>query len=66
MRCNVFLAPLMAVLLVGSLVPAQAQTTGDDVLLEMQQAFRKRDKNKLTQLLPAARGHVLEPWAAYW
>ena len=66
MRCNVFLAPLMAVLLVGSLVPAQAQTTGDDVLLEMQQAFRKRDKNKLTQLLPAARGHVLETWAAYW
>src|SRR5256885_5362016 len=32
----------------------------------MQQAFRKGDKAKLTQLLPSARGHVLEPWAAYW
>ncbi len=38
----------------------------DDVIVDMQQAFRKREKNKLTQLLPNARGHVLEPWAAYW
>ena len=42
------------------------QMAGDDALLEMQQAFRKRDKAKLAQLLPATRGHVLEPWAAYW
>ena len=47
-------------------VPAAAQTVNDDVIVEMQQAFRKRDKNKLTQLLPAARGNTLEPWAAYW
>ena len=47
-------------------VPAAAQTANDDVIVEMQQAFRKRDKNKLTQLLPAARGNTLEPWAAYW
>ena len=39
---------------------------GDDVLLEMQQAFRKGDRKKLSQLLPAVRGHALEPWAAYW
>ncbi len=48
---------------------AWAQTggsRGDDVLLEMGQAFKRNDKSRLTQLLPQARGHVLEPWAAYW
>ena len=43
-----------------------AQNRGDATLLEMHQAFRKGDRKKLEQLLPAARGHVLEPWAAYW
>ena len=46
--------------------PAQAQNKGDDTLLEMAQAFRKNDKNRLSALLPQARGHVLEPLAAYW
>ncbi len=32
----------------------------------MAQAWRKGDKARLTQLLPQARGHALEPWAAYW
>ena len=36
------------------------------MLLEMQKAFRQKDKQKLATLLPCARGHVLEPWAAYW
>ncbi|WP_048439673.1 lytic transglycosylase domain-containing protein [Caenimonas sp. SL110] len=45
---------------------AQAQARGDDVILEMNQAFQKRDRARLAQLLPAARGHALEPWAAYW
>ena len=47
---------------------AQAQTPnrGDDVILEMHQAFRKGDKNRLSALLPQTRGHVLEPLAAYW
>ncbi len=39
---------------------------GDELLLEMNQAFKRGDKSKLAQLLPQARGHVLEPWAAYW
>ncbi|MDO8441898.1 MAG: transglycosylase SLT domain-containing protein [Polaromonas sp.] len=39
---------------------------GDEVLLEMSQAFKRGDKKKLAQLLPQARGHALEPWAAYW
>ncbi|MGV0962097.1 MAG: transglycosylase SLT domain-containing protein [Limnohabitans sp.] len=46
--------------------PAQAQNKGDDTLLEMAQAFRKNDKTRLSALLPQARGHVLEPLAAYW
>jgi soluble lytic murein transglycosylase len=45
---------------------SQAQTKGDDIILEMQQAFRKGDKNRLSSLLPQTRGHVLEPLAAYW
>ncbi|NMM77607.1 lytic transglycosylase [Acidovorax sp. SRB_14] len=56
--------------LAQSASPAAAATAvpgrGDDVLLEMQQAFRKSDRQRLGQLLPAARGHALEPWAAYW
>ncbi|RYZ03378.1 MAG: lytic transglycosylase domain-containing protein, partial [Comamonadaceae bacterium] len=45
---------------------AQAQNRGDDAILEMAQAFRQGNKARLGQLLPAARGHALEPWAAYW
>jgi soluble lytic murein transglycosylase len=32
----------------------------------MKQAFQRGDKARLAALLPQARGHVLEPWAAYW
>ena len=47
--------------------PASAQTnTNDDVLVQMKQAFQRGDKARLTALLPQARGHALEPWAAYW
>jgi soluble lytic murein transglycosylase len=45
---------------------AQAQPQGDDVIVEMSQAFRQGNKARLAQLLPLARGHALEPWAAYW
>jgi soluble lytic murein transglycosylase len=45
---------------------AQAQNKGDEAVLEMAQAFRKNDKARLSALLPQARGHVLEPLAAYW
>ena len=58
-------APAVQVQAAPLLIPA-AQMANDDVIVEMHQAFRKRDKNKLSQLLPASRGHVLEPWAAYW
>ncbi len=38
----------------------------DALILEMNQAFRRGDRGKLAQLLPQAKAHVLEPWAAYW
>jgi soluble lytic murein transglycosylase len=55
------------------LVPATAQTTlpasasaADNVIVEMNKAFKRGDRGRLAQLLPQARGHALEPWAAYW
>ena len=38
----------------------------DQVLLDMSAAYSQNDRRKLTQLLPQAKGHILEPWAAYW
>ena len=61
------LTPLVAAAVLATAAPlVQAQNRGDDTLLEMHQAFRKGDRKKLEQLLPAVRGHALEPWAAYW
>ncbi|MDR3371418.1 transglycosylase SLT domain-containing protein [Rhodoferax sp.] len=45
---------------------ASAQTAADDVLLQMQQAYRRGDAERLATLLPLAQGSRLEPWAAYW
>lgn len=61
MKLRTILASL-ALALLGS---AQAQPR-DEVLLQMQEAFRLGNKARLAQLLPQAQGHVLEPWAAYW
>ncbi len=44
----------------------QAAGKGDATLLEMAQAFKAGDRKRLTALLPQAKGHLLEPWAAYW
>ena len=48
--------------------PAQArpEPQADEVIAQMQQAYRRGDRARLGALLPQARGHVLEPWAAYW
>lgn len=46
---------------------ALAQTTaGDRALLDMREAARRGDLPRLQALLPATRGHVLEPLAVYW
>ena len=64
------LAPVLSVALLS---PAFAQSgapgsqaAGDNLLLDMSQAFKRGDRKKLTQLLPQAKGHPLEPWAAFW
>jgi soluble lytic murein transglycosylase len=63
MKLRTIVASLVLLLAGG----AQAQTPPrDDVVLDMNQAFRQGNRAKLTQLLPLARGHALEPWAAYW
>ncbi len=44
-----------------------AQTTaGDSLIVEMNQAFKRGDRKKLSALLPQAKSHPLEPYAAYW
>ncbi len=52
-------------LLTASIGTASA-ASGDETLIAMQQAFRRKDREQLALLLPAARNHPLEPWAAYW
>ncbi len=47
-------------------IDARAQARADNVLVDMAAAFKKLDKKRLTELLPQATGHNLEPWAAYW
>ena len=66
------LTPLLTAAALATLLPAAhaqgapAPASGDEAVLEMQKAFRKGDKLRLAQLLPATQGHPLEPWAAYW
>ena len=67
--CTVFSAALAT----GLVSCSAAQTPGsgadsasDSLIVEMNQAFKRGDRARLTQLLPQARGHALEPWAAYW
>lgn len=67
MQWHKILTPLCAAVLLSAPVSwATAQTAGDNVLLQMQEAARKGDKARLAALLPQAAGHPLEPWAAYW
>lgn len=40
--------------------------SADDLILNMAQAFRSKDTDTLSTLLPQVAGHPLEPWAAYW
>lgn len=58
LAAGVFLGPGMA--------HAQNATANDNVLLQMREAFGKNDAQRLAELLPRARGHLLEPWADYW
>ena len=70
-----FLVSLTSIALVGVLtfspsLSAKAQNTDttrlDEAVLDMAQASKVRDRKRMAQLLPSLRGHLLEPWAAYW
>ncbi len=50
----------------GALAQSKETAKADDTILEMNEAFKKADRKRLTALLPQVRGHALEPWAAYW
>lgn len=45
---------------------AAANAAGDDDFLAMREAYRVKDTRKLDMLAPRLKGHVLEPYAAYW
>jgi soluble lytic murein transglycosylase len=54
---------LIALLFAGI---AQAQTKGDDAVVDAYQAYKQGNRAKLAQLLPQVQGHPLEAWVAYW
>ena len=66
MLSKLIFTALFSSLSVLAAMPSLAQTTGDNLIVEMNKAFKRGDKARLAQLLPQARGHALEPWAAYW
>ena len=57
-----------AALLPSTPVYAQGRDNAhfDDVIFDMAQAYKVRDKKKLSALLPQLNGYILEPWGAYW
>lgn len=60
----------LGVALSSPVFPAFAQgrdnVRSDEALLDMAQAYKQRDRKRLSSLLPLVRGSVLEPWGAYW
>jgi soluble lytic murein transglycosylase len=62
------LACILAVALPGYAARAQAVdiARNDQAVLDMAQAFKLGERKQLPQLLPQAKGSLLEPWAAYW
>ena len=71
MLFRLILAPIQgaaaSTLVLLSLLPALAHSApNDDVLVDMNQAYKRGDRARLSQLLPQARGNPLEAWAAYW
>jgi len=57
---------ILTLIAITAACQAQSPPKIDDLILEMHQAHRQGNRQKLAQLLPAVRGHALEPWAAYW
>ncbi len=67
---NHFIAVFLA--LIGACaLPAAGQSQpslnrADQAIVDMAQAFGRGERSRLQALLPQTKGHVLEPWAAYW
>ena len=68
---------LTSISLISGLTLALANTTyaqgkpqdnaqSDAAIIEMNQAFAKSDRKRLSALLPQVKGHTLEAWGAYW
>ena len=51
---------------VGQAASVTTDPATDAVITDMAQAFKRGDRKRLSALLPQAKDHVLEPWAAYW
>jgi soluble lytic murein transglycosylase len=72
MQFSAILTPLAlaAGIAATSLSPTWAQGRDssyfDSVIADMAQAYKVRDRKRLSALLPQVRGYVLEPWGAYW
>jgi soluble lytic murein transglycosylase len=72
MQFSAILTPLAlaACVFVPSVSPAQAQgrdaSRYDEAINDMAQAYKVRDRKRLSSQLPQVRGYLLEPWGAYW
>jgi soluble lytic murein transglycosylase len=60
------LTALLSVYTLVGFAQTNADSRTDNVLIEMNAAYKRLDKRRLSDLLPQASGHSLEPWAAYW
>ena len=60
-----FLCTFVMTTFLGPVATAQTMP-GDGLIVEMNQAFKRGDRKKLSTLLPQVKGHPLEPYAAYW
>ena len=61
-----FTAVFAAFLSLFSMLASAQTASGDNLIVEMNQAFKRGDRKKLSALLPQAKGHALEAYAAYW
>ncbi len=51
---------------VASYAQGRDNSYADNLILDMAQAYKQRDRRAMTALLPQLKGTTLEPWAAYW
>ena len=63
---SLFISVFLTVAPCSHAASAQTNPQADAVITDMAQAFKRGDRKRLSALLPQAKGHILEPWAAYW